>query len=82
MARHPRRNTATISDQLRASVLDRQGMSVHSIAVAAGIAPSCLSRFVAGQRSLTLESVDALAEALGLRLVETARRAKAGPRRS
>lgn len=82
MTRHPRRRASTVSDQLRSAILDRRDLTPHGIATAAGIAPSCLSRFVAGQRGLTLESLDALAEVLGLRLVETARRAKAGPHRS
>lgn len=80
MTRRSGRNAPTVSDQLRAAILNRRGETVHGIAVSAGIAPSCLSRFVSGQRGLTLDSLDALAELLGLRLVETARRAKAGPR--
>jgi Helix-turn-helix len=36
----------------------------------AGVAPAVISRFLAGDRGLTMATADRVAEALGLRLVE------------
>ncbi len=71
----PRRATRKpippISDQLR------EFMAVygtpHAVAVASGIDHASLYRFANGERTLTLDTVDRIAEALGLRLVETGR---------
>jgi DNA-binding phage protein len=63
-----------ISDQLR-EALAREP-SLYGLAAEAKISRQSLSRFVAGGRGLTLESVDRVAEALGLRLVQGRRRAK------
>lgn len=71
------RQASTITDQLRMIVRSR-GDSPRSLAIEAGVAPAVLSRFLAGTRSMTVDSLDALAASLGLRLVETAGRA---PRR-
>lgn len=72
------RQASTISDQLRMIVRSR-GDSPRSIAIEAGVAPAVLSRFLAGTRGMTLDSLDALAGSLGLRLVESIGRA---PRRA
>ena len=44
-------------------------MSRYQIAKQAGIAESTLSRFVTGKGSLNLDTLDALADVLGVRLV-------------
>lgn len=64
-----------ISDQLR-EMLAKEPGSLHTIAKAAGVPASVLSRFAGGVRGLNLESVDKLAKSLGIRLVQTRRRPK------
>ncbi len=76
MPKPTRRPAAPVSDQLRAAIVTR-GMTPYAVAVAAGIAPSIVNRFMSGQRGLTLDSLDAVAGALGLRLVDSGRRPKA-----
>jgi DNA-binding phage protein len=58
----------TISARLREAVRT-SGRSMCATAREAGIDKASLSRFLSGERSLTLESAERLAEALGLRLV-------------
>jgi transcriptional regulator with XRE-family HTH domain len=65
-----------LSDALRAAIR-RAPVSRYRIASETGVAESALSRFVSGERSLDLTSVDKLAAYLGLELVETKRRQKA-----
>lgn len=62
---------APVSDQLRAIIKAR--ISPYAVATAAGVAPSVLTRFMNGERGLTTDTLDRLAEALGLKLVETRR---------
>ena len=57
----------TISDQLRAAV-EASGRSLCDIADEAGTAPIGLSRFMRGQRTITLATADKVAPALGLEL--------------
>lgn len=66
----PRRSSSRIglADQLRDAIQESH-RSDHDLAVAAKIAPSIVSRFMRGERGLTLDSLDALCEVLGLRLV-------------
>lgn len=62
------------SDQLAALLRDC-GRSPAALAAAAEVAPSILSRFLRGERSLSLDTVDRIATALGgLRLVAVGRR--------
>lgn len=56
---------------LRAAI-DSSGLSHRQIAIAAGIAQSQVSRFIARQVTLTLPAVGALCEALGIRCKQTA----------
>jgi plasmid maintenance system antidote protein VapI len=58
---------STISDQLR-EVIDASGMTREAIAQAAGVDLSGISRFIAGERTLTLKTVDRIAAVLELRL--------------
>ena len=63
----------TISDQLRAALVESKD-SLYAIAAEAKVPRTSLSRFAAGARSLSLETLDAVARVLGLRLVQTRRR--------
>jgi len=63
----------SISDQLR-DAIERSGRSQYDIAKQAGIHRRLISRFVLRERSLSLETVDALAVALNLQLCEGRRR--------
>jgi len=67
--------TSLISDQLRIAIVAYG--SGYALAAAAGVHRSVVCRFLAG-RSVTVDTVDALAEVLGLRLVQSrsARRRK------
>jgi transcriptional regulator with XRE-family HTH domain len=58
----------TISEQLRAAILGA-GVSRYRIAQDTGVTEAALSRFVRGERSLDLTSVDKVAAYLRLRLV-------------
>jgi transcriptional regulator with XRE-family HTH domain len=61
-----------ISGQLR-EIIHRRGLTAFSIARDAGLEPSVVSRFLSRERGLTLASLDAIADAIGLRLVEKGR---------
>jgi ribosome-binding protein aMBF1 (putative translation factor) len=56
-----------LSDQIRHAI-DHSGMSRYAIAKAIGLDQATLSRFMAGKGGLALETMDKLAELLGLRL--------------
>lgn len=60
--------------------IDRSGQTRYAIAKGSGVAQSQLSRFVHGERGLTVEAIERLAEHLGLEIVvrpkRTARRGK------
>ena len=58
----------TVSEQLKRAI-DRSGLSRHRICQMSGIDQAAMSRFMAGTRALTCESVDKLCTALGLELV-------------
>jgi transcriptional regulator with XRE-family HTH domain len=62
----------TIAEQLRDLINDR-GLSGYALARSAGVNRSVVNRFLAGG-GLTVDVLDAIAAALGLRLVETGRR--------
>lgn len=67
----PRRRAGTFSDSIREAI-GRQPSAAH-VARLAGISPSVVLRFLAYQRGLTTDTLDKLADALGLRVVETRR---------
>ena len=56
------------SDQLR-RVLGECGLSRYEIAKRSGVDEAALSRFVNGQRGLTTDTLDRLAEVLDLELI-------------
>lgn len=60
-------DTAPISDGIRAAIRDC-GLAPHAVAVAAGVSPQQLYRFLSGQRGLSLESLDKIATFLKLRI--------------
>jgi plasmid maintenance system antidote protein VapI len=62
-----RKKPPTISEQLRDRIATSR-LSPYELAEASGVDRSVLSRFLAGKRSLTLDTVDKLAEVLKLRL--------------
>src|SRR3954451_8153391 len=64
--------SAGFPGQLREIIVTRR-LSAHAVAESAGVAPSVVSRFLARDRGLTLQTFDAIAGGLGLKLVETAR---------
>jgi transcriptional regulator with XRE-family HTH domain len=66
MAKRPAFGPSTISGQLR-QVIEASGMTRSAIAQASGVDLSSISRFMAGERSLYLDSVDKLAAVLSLR---------------
>jgi len=57
------RLSETLRDALRAS-----NKSIEQIAQETGVSPILLSRFVAGERDIHMDTADKLAEALGLKL--------------
>ncbi len=67
-----RRNT-TISQVLRKAIT-KSGESLADLQRATGISDAVLSRFVRGERTLTLPTADKLARHLGLELVKRERR--------
>ena len=69
-------NRHTLSYQLR-EIIDARGLTAYAAGQLAGVDPGVVSRFLTGQRDIRLETADRLAAALGLRLVEVARKVKA-----
>ncbi len=68
---------ASASEQLRTVVAGRR-LSPYAVSKLADLSPSVVTRFLKGERSLSLVSFDRIFLALGLRLAEPARRAQAG----
>jgi plasmid maintenance system antidote protein VapI len=62
-----RKKPQSISDQLREAI-GNADLSAYELAQEARVDRSVLSRFLAGKRSLTLDTVDRLAAVLKLRL--------------
>lgn len=68
----------TLTSQLRQIVAD-SGQTLGELARETGIDKSTLSRFINGQRGLSMEALDALGKYLGLRIVKATKpRAKKG----
>jgi plasmid maintenance system antidote protein VapI len=59
----------SLSEQLRERIA-AAGPSVYELARDAGVDRSVLSRFLAGKRTITLETADRLAKVLKLRLAD------------
>lgn len=60
----------TLADQLRACIRN-SGVSLRGLAFTAQVDASCLTRFMAGERDLTVSSAGRLADVMGLQLVQT-----------
>ena len=63
-----------IDTTLRAAI-ERSGLTVYALSTLAGVTSQQVSRFVKGERDLTLSTASKLAEALGLELVSVAKKA-------
>lgn len=63
-----KRKRLTLNDKVRRAV-DASGMSRYAICKTSGVEQAAMSRFMAGKRGLTLTTLDALADVLGLDLV-------------
>jgi transcriptional regulator with XRE-family HTH domain len=75
----PATSRHTLSYQLR-EVIDSRGLTAYAVAKSAGVDPGVVQRFLTGRRDVMLGTADRIAAALGLRLVEPARRPRAGVR--
>ncbi len=60
-----KRQTDKVSDQLR-RIIDDCGLSRYEIAKRTGIDAGTLSRFMSGERGLSMKALDTLGECLGL----------------
>jgi ribosome-binding protein aMBF1 (putative translation factor) len=60
-----------IAEQIRAAI-ERSDLSRYEIAKRSGVDQAILSRFVAGNAGLNLDSIEKLAPVLGIRVVTTA----------
>jgi plasmid maintenance system antidote protein VapI len=67
MAKRPNKRRETFSDQLRRIIAESE-LSRNQLCIAAGLDPSHLHRFVHGTGRLTNDTIDRLAEVLGVRL--------------
>lgn len=63
----PKKKQMSLSDELRQAV-ERSGQSRYSIWQQTGIDQGSLSKFMDGERGLGLESIDKLADLLGLHI--------------
>jgi hypothetical protein len=66
-----------ISDQLRRVILDC-GQTRYAICKATGIGQDVLSRFIHGERGLSMEVLDTVGQYLGLRIVADNPKSKKG----
>jgi plasmid maintenance system antidote protein VapI len=53
---------------IRAAIKSKDGPTEHGLAMAAGVSPPILHRFMHSERTLTLETADKLCRFLGLSL--------------
>jgi transcriptional regulator with XRE-family HTH domain len=60
----------TLSDQIR-QFIEQSGTTRYEIARAAGVSEAVLSRFMSKRSGLTLDTLDKLADVLGLRVIQT-----------
>ena len=64
-----------LTDQLRKAIRD-SGLSQYRIGKDCDIDKAAMSRFMSGERGLSLKSIDRVAEYLGLELVRRKRKRK------
>lgn len=65
----------SISYQLR-EIIESRDMTPYAVGTASGVDPGILSRFLRGERGMQIDTLDRVAGALGLRLVEVAKRGR------
>jgi hypothetical protein len=63
-----KKRAARFTDELRAAI-ENCGMSRYRISKLTGIDAAVLCRFIQGQSGLSMDSLDALAECIGLHVV-------------
>ncbi len=66
-----------LSDQLRRAI-ETSNIGQNELARRIGLDKSVLSRFLHGKSGLSIQTIDAIGEALGLRIVVEKRKAKRG----
>lgn len=64
-----RKSLSTLTDELKRAI-EASGFSRYEISKATGVSQAALSRFVHGERTITLETADRLAAFLGLHLAQ------------
>lgn len=69
MAKKKPAATMGIADRIR-SVIESRGLTPYAVSKAAGLDPSVLCRFLARERTLSLESAERLFTCLDLRVEE------------
>lgn len=69
MARKEAKARHTLSGQIR-DVIESRPLSLAELGKLSGVDPTVIGRFLSGERDLRLATVDKIAAALGLRLVE------------
>ncbi len=70
-----RRGKTSMSDTLKTAI-EKSDKSRYQISKDTGIAQSVLSRFMSGERGLSMEALERLFEYLGLEVVEKLKRRK------
>ena len=65
----PKKQTKSMSERLKETI-DNCGKTRYRIAQDTDIAESALSRFMSGERGLSMEALDRLLDYLGLEVVE------------
>ncbi len=67
----------TFPEQLRREI-NRSGMSLYAIAKATGIQKSQMSRFMSGERGLSIEGIEKVCTLIGLRLTKVSKPKRKG----
>ena len=68
-----RNKPKTVSERIRYAI-ETADVTHYRISKESGIEQSALSRFISGERGLSMEAIDALAEHFGLELTEKPKR--------
>jgi transcriptional regulator with XRE-family HTH domain len=63
-------------------IIEARGLTAYAAGRLADVDPGVVSRFMTGERDIRMDTADRLASALGLRLVELARKGRARPSRA
>src|SRR4051794_35247457 len=71
----------SVSYQLR-ELIEARGLTAYGVGRLADVDPGVISRFLRNERTITLDTLDQIAEAMGLRLVEVAARGRGRPRKA